>query len=57
MQAGIARREPELRPVLAREVAVTLECWLVLHADLRQGVRVRLLADHLARHLPPALAG
>ncbi|WP_209428047.1 LysR family transcriptional regulator [Pararhodobacter sp. SW119] len=57
MQAGIARRDPDLRPVLAGKVAFTLECWLVLHADLRQTARVRLLADHLAEHLPQALAG
>ena len=57
MQAGIARRDPDLRPVLAGHVAFTLECWLVLHADLRQSARVRLLADHLAAHLAQAMAG
>ena len=57
MQAGIARRDPDLRPVLAGDVAFTLECWLVLHADLRHSARVRLLADHLAEHLPRALEG
>ncbi len=53
MQAGIARRDPDLRPVLPRAVAFTLDCWLVLHADLRQNARERRLADHL----PSALAG
>ena len=57
MQAGIARRDPDLRPVFEGHVAFTLECWLVLHADLRHSARVRLLADHLAGHLPRALAG
>ena len=57
MQVGIARRNASLRPVLEGHVAFTLECWLVLHADLRQSARVRLLADHLAEHLPRALAG
>lgn len=57
MQAGIARHNPDLRPVLEEHVAFTLECWLVLHADLRQSARVRLLADHLADHLPKVLAG
>lgn len=57
MQAGIAARDPVLRPVLEEHVAFTLECWLVLHADLRNTARVRLLADHLAEHLPQALAG
>lgn len=57
MQSGIARRDPDLRPVLEGDVAFTLECWLVLHADLRESARARLLADHLAKHLPRALAG
>ncbi len=57
MQAGIARRNPDLRPVLEEQIAFTLECWLVLHADLRQSARVRLLADHLVENLPQALEG
>jgi len=57
IQAGIARRDHGLRPVLEGEIAFTLECWLVLHPDLRDSTRVRLLADHLAEHLPRALAG
>jgi len=57
MQAGIAARDPDLRPVLEGHVAVTLECWLVLHADLRQSARVQLLIEHLAAYLPQALEG
>ncbi len=56
MQAGIARRDAGLRLVLAGKVAFTLECWLMLHTDLRHTAPVRLLADHQAEHLPLALA-
>lgn len=56
-QAGIARACPDLRPVLADRIAFRLECWLAMHEDLRGSARVRLVFDHLAACLPPALAG
>jgi DNA-binding transcriptional LysR family regulator len=55
-QAGVARASPELRPVLAAQIAFRLECWLAMHEDLRSSARVRLVFDHLARELPAALA-
>ena len=54
LQAGIARASPDLRPVLPDSVSFQLECWLAMHEDLRKSARVRLVADHLAEHLPGA---
>lgn len=56
-QAGIARACPELHPVLAEHIAFRLDVWLAMHEDLRASARVRLVFDHLAAQLPPALAG
>jgi DNA-binding transcriptional LysR family regulator len=56
-QAGVARACPDLRPVLADSFAFRLDCWLAMHEDLRGSARVRLVFDHLAAHLPAALAG
>lgn len=56
-QAGIARACPDLRPVLSAHFDFHLDCWLAMHEDLRASARVRLVFDHLAVHLPGALAG
>ncbi len=56
-QAGIARACPDLRPVLSAHFDFQLDCWLAMHEDLRASARVRLVFDHLAVHLPGALAG
>jgi len=56
MQAGIARVSTELHPVLADEISFRLECWLAMHEDMRSSARTRLVFDHLATHLPSALA-
>jgi DNA-binding transcriptional LysR family regulator len=50
-QAGIAVRERDLIPVLAREIGFGLEMWLVMHEALRANRRVRLLYEHLGRAL------
>ncbi|HVL57639.1 MAG TPA: LysR family transcriptional regulator [Burkholderiaceae bacterium] len=50
-QAGIARRDPELLPVLADAVRLPLPMWLVMHRDLRDTPRVRALYAHLADRL------
>jgi len=55
-QVGIARRDPELVRVLAKEFAVPLETWLVMHEDLRASVRVRRVFEHLAEGLKGYLA-
>ncbi|MFN3954026.1 MAG: LysR family transcriptional regulator [Pararhodobacter sp.] len=55
MQAGLARRCPALRPVMADSLSFALECWLAVHENLRANARVRRVFDHLAAHLPGAL--
>src|SRR5580658_3172151 len=50
-QDPIARRDPDLVPVLPGDVRFDLEMWLVMHENLRSSRRVRLLYDHLAQAL------
>jgi len=50
-QLGIARRERNLVPVLHAALIIPMECWLVMHRDLRSSRRIRLLFDHLATPL------
>lgn len=50
-QVNIARLDPNLVPILAKEMAFEREAWLVTHPDLKDVRRVRLLFDHLARGL------
>ncbi len=47
-QKGVADRDPDLVAVLPREISFVLEMWLVMHEDMRNVRRVRLLYDHLA---------
>jgi DNA-binding transcriptional LysR family regulator len=55
-QAGIAARDRNLVPVLPGKIALSIDVWLVMHEDLRNTRRVRLLYDHLARALGAYLA-
>jgi DNA-binding transcriptional LysR family regulator len=50
-QVNVARRDPNLVPILAKNIAFLREVWLVTHPDLKGVTRVRLLFDHLARRL------
>ncbi len=50
-QAGVARRNPDLMPVLHDAIQFSLDMWLVTHEDLKTDRRVRLLFDHLAEAL------
>jgi DNA-binding transcriptional LysR family regulator len=50
-QVNVARRDPNLVPVLAKDMSFQGEVWLVTHPDLKSVRRVRLLFDHLARRL------
>ena len=56
-QDVIARRTPELIPVLPNAFQMTLEVWLVMHRDLKTAPRVRLLFDWLAPTLADYLRG
>eukprot|EP00435_Cladocopium_sp_Y103_P077015 s1_g754.t1 len=50
-QAGIARRDPALRPVFHDQFEFSMEMWLAYHEDLRASRRVRLLVDFLSSEL------
>jgi DNA-binding transcriptional LysR family regulator len=49
--AGIARRDPDLLPLLSKQFKVELEIWIVMHNELKRISRMRLMFDHLALHL------
>jgi DNA-binding transcriptional LysR family regulator len=50
-QVNVARRDPNLVPVLAKDMSFQREVWLVTHPDLKGVRRIRLLFDHLAQGL------
>jgi DNA-binding transcriptional LysR family regulator len=50
-QLAIAARDPDLVPVLPREVMYKLEVWLAMHESSKAVRRVRLLFDYLADRL------
>ena len=56
-QDMIARRTPELVPVLPNAFQMTLEVWLVMHRDLKTAPRVRLMFDWLAAGLTDYVKG
>jgi DNA-binding transcriptional LysR family regulator len=56
-QDAVARRTPELVPVLPNAFQVTLEVWLVMHRGLKTAPRVRLLFDWLSVGLTDFLKG
>lgn len=50
-QEAFARRHPELMPVMHGDFRIMLDCWVVMHENLRTSRRVRLLFDHLVAEL------
>ncbi len=56
-QEGVARRSPELVPILPGAARYALEMWLVMHEDLKATPRIRLLFDALAAGLADYLRG
>jgi DNA-binding transcriptional LysR family regulator len=50
-QTGIARRDPDLLPLLRKQFKVEMEIWIVMHNDLKRSSRMRLMFDHLATGL------
>jgi DNA-binding transcriptional LysR family regulator len=56
-QHAIARRDPDLLPILPENVAFALEPHLVYPEALRGLARIRLLAEHLARACAQVWAG
>ena len=47
-QRPIARRDPDLVPILTDVFGFDLDLWIVMHEDLKTDRRMRLLFDHLA---------
>ena len=56
-QDAIARRTPELVPVLPNAFQMALDVWLVMHRDLKSEPRVRLMFDWLATGLTDYVKG
>lgn len=50
-QVGIGERDPTLVRVLADEVDIALDIWIVMHEDLRDNLRCRTVFDALAAGL------
>jgi DNA-binding transcriptional LysR family regulator len=50
-QIGIARRDPNLLPLLGKHFKVEMEIWIVMHNELKRISRMRLMFDHLALNL------
>ena len=47
-QTAIARRDPNLLPLLGKQFRVDMEIWIVMHNELKRISRMRLMFDHLA---------
>lgn len=56
-QVGLARRDPDLVPVLADAFRFDLEVWVAMHEDLKSSLRMRLMFDALAAGLEAYVAG
>ncbi|WP_114239833.1 LysR family transcriptional regulator [Dyella sp. C9] len=56
-QVNLLRDQPQMVRLLADEVAVPLDTWVVMHEDLRPSLAVRSLFDHLAQALAAYAAG
>ncbi|MGO4700083.1 LysR family transcriptional regulator [Dyella sp. 2RAB6] len=46
-QVPLAARAPKMRRLLAQELSIPMECWVVMHEDLRRQAAVRKLFDYL----------
>ena len=55
-QIGVARRDPDLLPVLPAAFSFRLEIWIAMHADLRGSPRCRVASDALMKGLSRYLA-
>ncbi|MBX3507079.1 MAG: LysR family transcriptional regulator [Parvibaculum sp.] len=50
-QYALARRNPDLVPVLPGAIEFDLDVWVVMHEDLKTSRRMRLMFDHLAAEM------
>jgi DNA-binding transcriptional LysR family regulator len=51
MQHLVAARDPDLVPVLAKEISFKIGTWIVMHEDQRANLPVRLIFEGLGRKL------
>jgi DNA-binding transcriptional LysR family regulator len=56
-QVGLARGNPDLLRLFPQQVRFVLDCWLVMHEDLRNSPRCRATFDALAAGLSDYIAG
>jgi DNA-binding transcriptional LysR family regulator len=56
-QTQLAKRHPDLMPVLHKQLKVEIEIWIVMHSDLRRSSHIRLMFDHLAAGFAQYAAG
>jgi DNA-binding transcriptional LysR family regulator len=57
MQTMMARRNPDLVPVLAEQISFKLDIWLAVHQDQRDQPAIRAVFDGLAEGLGMFVAG
>ena len=55
-QYGIARRDPDLVPVLSDAFRLDMEVWVAMHEDLKSSVRMRLMFDALVEGMADYVA-
>lgn len=48
-QVGLAKHDPNLIRLLAKQLAFPLETWITMHEDLRGSARMRAVFDHLVK--------
>ena len=56
-QTRLAERNPELLPLLHKQLKIDIEIWIVMHSDLRRSSRMRSMFDHLASGFAQYAAG
>ncbi len=56
-QYGLARRDPNLVAILPQALSFQLETWVVMHEDLKNSRRMRLMFDHLVERMGDYVAG
>jgi DNA-binding transcriptional LysR family regulator len=50
-QSVVARRDPDLLPVLPNDFSPSLDVWIAMHEDLRSSPPMRMVFDHLTATL------
>ncbi len=55
-QYPLAKKYPELQPLMVGQISFPLDIWVVMHEDLKTSLRMRLMFDHLAKELAEYVA-